>query len=100
MKNRNLLAALGLALMSGLSYPASEDYAPSLQGLTKRHKAKPKKNGANPLRGYQARLSHVLSAYSAEQNLAKQANGKSSFKGFRKVRKFIPENHMSVWVNV
>lgn len=93
-KSNVLAAALGLA-MSGTTQPPPLDY-----GYFPKGKIKPKYKGANPLRGYQARLSHVLSAYSAEKNLEKQANGKSGFKGFRKVLSFKIVNGqlMSVWV--
>jgi hypothetical protein len=50
--------------------------------------------------GYRKKYTNVLSGVVRDRNLAKKANGKTGFKGFRKVRKFIPETGMSKWVNV
>jgi hypothetical protein len=47
---------------------------------------------------YRKKYTHVLSGVTKNKNLAAKANGKTGFKGFRKVRKFIPEIGMSKWV--
>lgn len=83
--------ALVLALSGAFRFGP---YAPRVpQG-----KAKPKQGTSNPLRGYYANHSHQLTEYASEKNRAKIANGKTGFKGFRKVRKFVPETGMTTWV--
>lgn len=61
-------------------------------------RAKPKFKGRNVMRGYYAINSHALTVMIADNNLAKIANGKTGFKGFRTKRKFIHETGMSIWV--
>lgn len=54
---------------------------------------KAKQGGPNPMRGYYARYSHLLTEYLTERN-------KSKFQGFRKVRVMIQPRRgpaISVW---
>jgi hypothetical protein len=97
MRNSQFIQILGMA--QALSTPPFMDVGSNAPAI-KYAKAKPKQKipGSRALRGYYPRYTHSLSEYMAEKNQAKIANGKTGFKGFRKVRKFIPENGMSVWV--
>lgn len=97
-----VLASLAMAMGMNTTFPLTND-APNINFPMSHQRGKPKskhsKPGSRVLRGYVARYTHVLSAYCAENNLAARANGKSGFKGFRKVRKYIPETRMTVWVH-
>ena len=98
--NRNVMGKVNLAaillssFMPKVSLPKNIDPA-QFEG---RHKYK-RRARRNPLSGYYKRHSHVLTEYCASQNLSALQNGKSKFKGFRKVRKTLP-NGFSKWVPV
>jgi hypothetical protein len=88
MPNFALLGFLGEALMGDL--PMKDKFPV----------AKPKQLSANPFRGYYSRHTSGLTEYFTEKKQAAIQNGLTKFVGFRKVRKFIPANGMSVWVKV
>ena len=87
----------GIAMAMGLSDNPTFKNEPTLPFSF--GKSKPKFKGRNVMRGYYARNSHALTMMIADKNLAKIANGKTGFKGFRTKRKFIPETGMSIWAN-
>jgi hypothetical protein len=108
MKNpRLMLGILGaLAMSSASAEPSLQRAMEPAPDFFPKGKARPTQGSRKPLRGYYANHSHVLTEYVSEKNLAAIANSKTGFKGFRKVRKFIPsENYsshpnqgMSIWV--
>ena len=98
--NHSRIAML-LAMAAGFTASAPQlgtlDFSPT--GLPiKRAKAKPTQGKSNLLRGYYARYSNVLTEYVSEQNARKQAQRKTGFEGFRKVRG-VDKHGNSVWVH-
>jgi hypothetical protein len=108
MKNpRLMLGILGALAMGSVSgAPSIERAMEPAPDFFPKGKARPQQGSRKPLRGYYANHSHVLTEYVSEKNLTLAANGKSGFKGFRKVRKLIPSGNypshpnqgMSIWV--